>query len=652
MDADVALLTRLVGDVATFVGRHWGQRPTLRSSGGGFGDLLSIDEVERLLLSSARRPSFRLVQDGTTLPPERSTSKVRIGGTQLDDVADLDRIAEAVDGGATLVLQGLQRTLLPLTDFCRSLERATSHPVQANAYLTPAGAAGLARHHDDHDVLVLQVAGSKAWKVDDLGAITMTAGDVLYLPAATAHAAEAQSEASLHLTVGLLRVTYRHVLRRALAPLPALDGALPLGYARPDQAAALAAELGRVLSEVATTIADIDAAQLAEAEQHQARHAPAPAGHGTAAVSPHPSAPRRNHHGVGARRPRGADRGRGGRRRPTGLGARRSPPPPPFRHAARPRALVGRREREGGRPAGHRLAQSAGPRPTPRAGGSAHHRPGSRLRFSDGIREEALGPQTRRRRVGPWPRVRAARSSRCPPRPTSVLRSATASRFSTGCLSPARGAPIFAGSASRTWHGRTCPWRGIAEGHADGRAILAELDRSDLAGARSLLGVWAAEPAALQAVRTSTGWRLTGSKRWCSGSHGLDLALVTAAAEDGPRLFAIDPSATAVQAGSWQPMGMARTDSHQVLFDNVELHDDAAVGGPNAYVRRPGFGHGGCGVAACWWGGALGVVDGLHQAVVNGADEAASALGRAVADLTATGHALRRDGDDRRRAAG
>ena len=271
MDADVALLTRLVGDVATFAGQHWGQRPMLRSSGGGFGDLLSIDEVERLLLSSARRPSFRLVQDGMTLPTERSTSTVRIGGTQLDDVADLDRIAEAVDGGATLVLQGLQRTSLPLADFCRSLERATSHPVQANAYLTPAGAAGLARHHDDHDVLVLQVAGSKAWKVDDLGAITMTAGDVLYLPAATAHAAEAQSEASLHLTVGLLRVTYRQVLRRALAPLPALDRALPLGYARPDQAAALAAELGRVLSEVATTIADIDAAQLAEAEQHQAR---------------------------------------------------------------------------------------------------------------------------------------------------------------------------------------------------------------------------------------------------------------------------------------------------------------------------------------------------------------------------------------------
>ena len=47
-------------------------------------------------------------------------------------------------------------------------------------------------------------------------------------------------------------------------------------------------------------------------------------------------------------------------------------------------------------------------------------------------------------------------------------------------------------------------------------------------------------------------------------------------------------------------------------------------------------------MAACWWGGALGVVDGLHRAVAAGAAaDAASALGRAVADLTATGHALR-----------
>lgn len=278
MDADLALLTRCVGDVDRFAAEHWGRRSLLRPSGTGFTDLLNLEDVEHLLLATARRPAFRLVQDGVTLPPKRSTAPVRVGGARLDDVADLGRIAAAVDEGATLVLQGLQRTSLPLARFCRALERATSHPVQANAYLTPAGASGLARHADDHDVLVLQVVGNKAWKVDDLGAVQTVAGTVLYIPAGTPHAAEAQRTASLHLTIGLLRVTHAQVLRRALdavAGLLDLGRPLPLGYARPERAHELADDLQRTLTDVAGALrgpaAAVDPSALAGAEQERAR---------------------------------------------------------------------------------------------------------------------------------------------------------------------------------------------------------------------------------------------------------------------------------------------------------------------------------------------------------------------------------------------
>lgn len=278
MDADLALLARCVGDVDDFASTHWGRRSLLRPSGTAFTDLLSVDDVEHLLLATARRPSFRLVRDGATLPPERSTAPVRVGGARLEDVADLGRIASAVDEGATLVLQGLQRTSLTLAHFCRALERATSHPLQANAYLTPAGASGLARHTDDHDVLVLQVLGGKAWKVDDLGAVQTAAGDVLYIPAGTPHAAEAQRTASLHITIGLLRVTHAQVLRRVLdavaGPLD-LGRPLPLGYARPERAGELADDLQRTLSHVAGALhspaAAVDPSALAGAEQERAR---------------------------------------------------------------------------------------------------------------------------------------------------------------------------------------------------------------------------------------------------------------------------------------------------------------------------------------------------------------------------------------------
>jgi hypothetical protein len=56
-------------------------------------------------------------------------------------------------------------------------------------------------------------------------------GDVLYIPAGCNHAAATTDELSLHLTIGILRITYRQVMDRALADgPPVLDLPLPLGF--------------------------------------------------------------------------------------------------------------------------------------------------------------------------------------------------------------------------------------------------------------------------------------------------------------------------------------------------------------------------------------------------------------------------------------
>ena len=272
-DLDIDRLASLVGDVDAFATEHWGTGPLLRRSGLDFTPLLDIDAVEALLLSPARRPTFRLVRDGETLAPERSTQSVRLGGARLEDVADLARIAEAVHDGATVVLQGLQRTWPPLLDLCRSLERATSHPVQANAYLTPPGAAGLARHRDTHDVIVLQVTGSKVWEIDGLGEVVMDPGDVCYLPMGTPHAAAAQEGPSLHVTLGILRVTIGDLVRRVVAGLDGVDHdrPLPLGYARPEHRSLLVAAAGDALHGAAAALTRLDPEAVADAETSRAR---------------------------------------------------------------------------------------------------------------------------------------------------------------------------------------------------------------------------------------------------------------------------------------------------------------------------------------------------------------------------------------------
>ena len=254
----VTALARCVGDVEVFRSEHWSCAPLLRRGAGPFDDVFDIGAVEMLLGGLARRPTFRLVRDGSTVPPAEYCRRTRVGGTDIDDAADLDRITELVADGATLVLQSLQRTWPPLDRFCAELEAATGHPVQANAYLSPGGGtAGLGRHADGHDVIVLQLAGAKAWEVAGLDRVTLRAGDVLYLPAGTMHAARAESGFSLHLTVGLLAVTRRQVLRRMVDDLgDAFDRPLPFGFA--DDADHLRAAVVSLVQEAADSLRALD----------------------------------------------------------------------------------------------------------------------------------------------------------------------------------------------------------------------------------------------------------------------------------------------------------------------------------------------------------------------------------------------------------
>lgn len=269
-------LARCVGNVDTFAAEHWGVLPGVWRGMDDFRDLLDVPTVEQLLTDLGRTPTFRIVRDGRPLPASSYTVRTRVGGADISDVADVDRILDLVAGGATIVAQGLQRYWPPLAEFCLDVEAALSHPVQANAYLSPPGAAALGRHIDAHDVLVLQVAGTKAWEIDGLGDITLGAGDVAYLPAQTTHSARTATTMSLHITLGLLTTTYRDVMRRLVDNLAdvELDRPLPVGFTIPSRRGDLTEGMRERLNQAAAMIAATDPAQAADLEvRRRARRA-------------------------------------------------------------------------------------------------------------------------------------------------------------------------------------------------------------------------------------------------------------------------------------------------------------------------------------------------------------------------------------------
>ena len=210
-----------------------------RAEPGRYDDLLSFEDLERLLCSGGlRHPAFRLVKAGERLDLRDYATDIPWRPVPFTGTIDVPSALTAFASGATVVLQALHHTHPPLAAFCRLLEVELEQPVQANAYFTPRGSQGLPVHHDTHDVFCLQVAGRKRWLVyepalelplrnqryrperggpgEPVLDLVLEPGDMLYMPRGWLHEALTSDEDSLHLTIGVTVYTWLDALRAAL----------------------------------------------------------------------------------------------------------------------------------------------------------------------------------------------------------------------------------------------------------------------------------------------------------------------------------------------------------------------------------------------------------------------------------------------------
>jgi JmjC domain len=225
--------------VQTFLDEIWGAKHhhVKRRCAGYFDSLLQAPSaVEELLELFRREPSaVRLMKGKNKKGPDTY---------RLDDGSlDLVRIRDDFADGYTIVLDGVERYVRPIALLCQSIEVELNFPTQVNAYITPPGSQGLVPHYDDHDVLILQIQGSKIWHLynganvpphemrrDDKTVasdglplptdLRLEVGDLLYLPRGRVHEAETTSEPSIHLTVGIHAPT---VLMLAIGALHSLS---------------------------------------------------------------------------------------------------------------------------------------------------------------------------------------------------------------------------------------------------------------------------------------------------------------------------------------------------------------------------------------------------------------------------------------------
>ncbi len=158
----------------------------------------------------------------------------------------------------------------------------------------------------------------------------------------------------------------------------------------------------------------------------------------------------------------------------------------------------------------------------------------------------------------------------------------------------------------------------LYEGHTDALAILAELG-AGMPPPGSLWGVWCAEaPGARLMIEGSpapgAAVRLEGIKAWCSGAATVSHGLASAWDSTGKTwLVAVDMRQNGIDIAErgWQAVGMTDTGTAEVCFAGARA---TCVGASGAYLARPGFWHGGAGIAACWYGAAAELAHMLQSA--------------------------------------
>jgi alkylation response protein AidB-like acyl-CoA dehydrogenase len=121
-------------------------------------------------------------------------------------------------------------------------------------------------------------------------------------------------------------------------------------------------------------------------------------------------------------------------------------------------------------------------------------------------------------------------------------------------------------------------------------------------------GVWGADPIPgegdpARLVRGRSGATLSGVKTFCSGSTGLDRALVLVRGDvPGPPLLAYTDLSAGVEidTGWFKGAGMRASESHRVVFDGAPVL--AVLGEPGELVREPYFSRDAIRTAVTWAG--------------------------------------------------
>jgi ribosomal protein L16 Arg81 hydroxylase len=215
--------------VDVFLREYWQQRHfVINRSDAHYNDsILTVDDLDTLI-STTPLPVARvnMGSDAVGVPPARYTAFADQGDGLYVNPDDMMRLHRQ---GNTIILRTMHLFVHRIGMLCRAMEAFFHCNAQANIYITPGGTQSSFPHWDSHDIFVIQIAGSKVWRLHEApiqqplytyqfnraqhpigrqtGEFTLHAGDIAYVPRGVAHDPVA-AEYSVHIALGVLVRTW------------------------------------------------------------------------------------------------------------------------------------------------------------------------------------------------------------------------------------------------------------------------------------------------------------------------------------------------------------------------------------------------------------------------------------------------------------
>jgi ribosomal protein L16 Arg81 hydroxylase len=259
---------RLIAPIGTdtFLRDHWEQRPLLieRGDPSCYASLFSAADVAAIVgFRQLKHSQLKIAQVATD---GQSNKVFYVDGGATSDV---NQLFHSYAQGETAVLNFAQCYWEPAARLCSAFEHFFHFPAGANVYITPRNARGFPPHFDSHDVFVLQVEGTKLWRIYDrceqplagsqddtpvrveqLGPakheLRLQAGDLLYIPRGYVHEARTTDASSIHISIGVRSYSWSDLVGELLALEtqrdPELRRALPAGFSSDAGATSLIAD--------------------------------------------------------------------------------------------------------------------------------------------------------------------------------------------------------------------------------------------------------------------------------------------------------------------------------------------------------------------------------------------------------------------------